>query len=300
MDTAAVGTKLKGIMTALVTPLDKNGNVDETKLRDLVSRQIKAGIHGFLVLGGTGEYCALSRAERVRAVESTVNESKGRVVVIAGVLDPGIGDSIESGLAFKKAGADALLTLVPYYVHPTQEGIHDFFMRVCDAINMPIMIYNIPYRTMVNCLPETVERLVDDDKRIVGIKQCNTNLAESIDLVRRAGDRIALFSGEDFLFPSQFMIGMKNAMIASTNLIPDLWMDIYDKLVSGKYEEAFKLHKELYPLIKAIYAETNPGPMKWGMNKIGLPGGELSIPLVEPSAATKENLLAAMKNWKLV
>lgn len=291
--------EFKGLMTALVTPLDKSGNVDEAKLRELVSRQITAGIHSLLILGGTGEYCALSRQERIKAVEITVSESNNRVPVVAGVLDPGVNDSIECGLAFKKAGANALLTLTPYYVHATQQGIYDFYMKVCDAVDMPIMVYNIPYRTMVNASPETVERLANDNKNIVGIKQCNTNLAESIDLLRRTGDKIAVLSGEDYLFPSQFLMGMKGAIIASANLIPELWIEVYNLLTAGKYEEAFKMHMALYPIFKSIFAETNPGPMKWGMNQIGLPGGELAIPLVAPSQATKEALLAAMEEWQL-
>ena len=162
--------KFQGILTALVTPMDEQFQVDEAKLRQLVNIQIDSGIHGLVMLGGTGEYAALSAEERQRAVRIAKEEAAGRVPVVAGILEPGFGECLKACKAFDSMGVDALLVLTPFYLSPSQPGIIDYFQRIDQAVNTPIILYNIPYRTSVNMTPETGETIVNTTKNVVGIK----------------------------------------------------------------------------------------------------------------------------------
>jgi len=286
--------KFKGIITALVTPLRENGQVDIDQFVRLINIQIKAGIGGLLILGGTGEYTALSTEVRKKVAEIAVNEVNGRIPVIIGNLEPGIGESIKFCRHIKEVGADAALVLTPFYVHPSQQGIIDFYQKIATEVDMPIMIYDIPYRTSVSVEPETYEKLAAV-KNIVGLKDCSTSLGQAIELIDKVGDKIAVLNGEDYIAVYSFIMGSPGAIVASSNLIPKEWVKIYNLTQEKKYDEAVNLHKKYYYLMKGIFTEVNPGPLKYAMNRCGLFCGKPSIPLLEPTSETKElidNLLA--------
>lgn len=284
-----------GIMTALVTPLTKENKVDEVKMAKLVDFQIENGVGSLLVLGGTGEYSALTVEERVHAVEATVKASAGRVPVVAGVLDPGIGEAVKCGKLFQAAGADALLVLTPFYVHPNQDGIIDFYKKFDQELNMPFMVYNIPYRTYVNILPETVEALVDALPNLIGIKECSPSFGQALELIHRVGDRISVLSGEEFLCGGEMLLGADGAVMATANLVPDVWVKVYQAAAKQNISEMRTLLKTYFPLFKLLFKEINPGPLKYAMGRIGIDAGELSIPLKAPSAALQAEIDAEMK-----
>ena len=280
--------KFEGIMSALVTPLTAEFEIDEPALRKHVEFQIESGIRGIVMLGGTGEYAALTREQRLEAVRIAIDAAKKRVPVVAGVLEPGYGECVMACKAFEAIGADALLVLTPYYLSPSQSGILDYFQRIDKIVNVPIILYNIPYRTSVNMLPETVEKVVDTCKNVVGIKECSPDLGQNIDLIRRVGERISILSGEEFLAVSVLSYGARGGIIATTNVLPKVWVQLYEYAKSGQEAKANKLLLEYLPLFKALFKEANPGPIKYAMRRLGLNGGYACTPIpAEPTEETK-------------
>ena len=287
--------KFHGIMTALVTPLTKENTVDEPKMAKLVDFQIENGVSSLLVLGGTGEYPALTMEVRAQAVRTVVKAAAGRVPVVAGILEPGIGEAVKCGKLCKEAGADALLVLAPYYVHPTQEGIIDFFKKFDEELNMPFLLYNIPYRTYVNVLPETVEKLVDMLPNLVGMKECSPNFGQALEVIHRVGDRISVLSGEEFLCGGEILLGADGAVMATANLVPDVWVKIYNAAAEKNVDEVRALLKKYFPLFKLLFKEINPVPLKYAMGRIGIDAGEISIPLRAPSEGLQAEIDAELK-----
>jgi len=281
-----------GIMTAIVTPLTEEYTVDKTAMEKLIDFQIERGVNSLLVLGGTGEYHALTMEAREQAVITAVRYANNRVPVVAGVLETGIGEAIKFALKAKAAGVDAILVVTPYYIHPDQEGIIDWYKRFDAAVDMPIIIYNIPYRTCVNILPETVRAIAAACPNVVAIKECAQDLGQAINLIRICGDLITVTSGEEVLCTSEILLGMKGGVMASANLIPDVWVDIYKKAAAGKSTEATEALMKYYPLFRLLFSEINPGPIKYAMKLIGLDCGPVVPPLHEPT----ETLKAALKN----
>ncbi|MGI5934524.1 MAG: 4-hydroxy-tetrahydrodipicolinate synthase [Lawsonibacter sp.] len=293
--------KFEGILTALVTPMTDQFQVDEGKLRQLVDIQIDSGIHGLVMLGGTGEYAALSAEERQRAVRIAKEQAAGRVPVVAGVLEPGFGECLKACKAFEAQGVDALLVLTPFYLSPSQPGIIDYFQRIDRAVTTPIILYNIPYRTSVNMTPETVETIVNTTKNVVGIKECSPDLGQNIDLLRRVGDRISVLSGEEFLAASVMAYGACGGIIATANVVPKIWIELYDKSMAGQHKEATDMVKKYIPLFKALFREANPGPIKYAMRQLGLPAGTACTPIPsEPSQETRDLINSLLKEFGLL
>lgn len=291
---------LSGIMSAIVTPLNADRTINEEQLKKLIDFQIDNGIHSILAIGGTGEYTNLTMAERKHMVEATVKYVDHRVPVIIGNLETGIGESIAFTKYCESAGADAVLVMTPYYVHPTQQGLIDFYMELDKQVNINLMVYNIPYRTNVNMNADTLEYLVNNMKHMVGIKECNNSPAQALDMINRVGDRTNFCSGEEFLSIMLMSLGAKGAVMASANLIPDVWVKLYDLVKDKKAQEALELFGNYTELIAAMFSEINPGPLKYAMTLIDVPCGGTSIPLVPVSDKTKARLEAAMKKLNLI
>jgi len=187
----------------------------------------------------------------------------------------------------------------PYYVHPTQEGLFEYYRTVDRAVDMPLILYNIPYRTSVNILPETVEKITKEVPHVVAIKECTPNIAQVIDLLRRVGDKIAVLSGEEFFAVTEMILGAKGAIMASANVIPDVWVAMWRLVREKRVDEAVAMNAKYFPFFQAIFRETNPGPLKAAMTMAGLPGGPASLPLVPPSASTIEAVRKAMQDLGL-
>ena len=192
--------QLRGIFPALATPVTAEGQIDTQAVRALLAHLAGSGISGTVPLGGTGEYGALSRTERARMVATVREHQAAELPVLAGVLDPGYFDAIESGQALADAGADALMVLTPYYTNPTQQGIRDYFMRYADASPVPVILYEIPYRTRIAMAPELLHEL-SRHENIIGMKACNTDMYHFLKVVAGVASDFAVLSGEDTLFP---------------------------------------------------------------------------------------------------
>ncbi|MGG1659247.1 4-hydroxy-tetrahydrodipicolinate synthase [Brevibacillus sp. NRS-1366] len=283
--------RYRGIMTALVTPIDEKGLVDEQGLKRVIQDQLQNGIHSLLVLGGTGEYCALSMTQRKQVIDIAMKEVNGKVPVVVGVLSPGLGDCIEMGLYAKQAGADSIMVVTPYYVNPTKEGFMQYFKKLDQAVDMPIMLYNIPYKTGINMNTDVVQALVAEIPNIVGMKVCTHDIGDVIELMNTVGDKISVLCGEDYRAVYSFILGAPGAITASSNFLPEVWVKVYELVQEKQYDEAVQLHSKFFPAMKALYKEGNPGPLKTAMSLIGIPTGDVAVPLVSPS----DNTVAGLK-----
>lgn len=295
--------KIQGIYTALVTPV-KDGNINRDAVVKLVDHVVSNGCSGLVALGGTGEYCALTGEQRINMLKSTIEANKNRVPVIAGVIGPGLPEAIEMGKKCKEIGADAVMVVTPYYVVPSQEGIIDFYLRFMQEVDIPLVLYNIPYRTNVNLLPETVISLLDKDKKnqVVGIKECTPNLTQASRLQFLVENRISFICGEEGLFFSEIGNGAHAAILATSNLVPQVWNALYSRIKSNDVAGASRINLRLSPLLKRVFSETNPGPLKEAMKVIGLDCGDalppLSPPSTENSQALKEEVLSLIDWFK--
>ena len=284
---------LAGVSCALVTPVDAQGAVDRAAVRRLVDSLLAAGIDGLVPVGGTGEYPALSPLARREMVEATVAAAAGRVPVVAGVLAPGFADAVQAGREFKAAGADGLLLITPYYTPPTQSGIRQYFDAYLRAVGLPLLLYEIPARTGIAVAAETIAAMAEDGS-IIGMKSCNPDLGQFIRVLALAADRIAILSGEEPFFASQVGMGAAGGILATANLVPRLWKQIYMLASGGDLRGALERQAELQPLLAAIFAETNPGPLKAAMAMADLPVGYPLLPLSPPARDTLARLQAVV------
>ena len=289
---------LKGIMPALVTPSDQEGNFKATETKNLLNILMQAGVSGIVPLGGTGEFTNMPPKERVRFVEFIAKEVDGRLPVIAGVLSPGYHEAVEVGLDFKKAGADALMLLTPFYVKPTQDGIINYFLSFIDKVKMPIVLYDIPYRTMVSTDPATVRKIAEKSEMLIGMKACNPDLAYFARLMLQLGDLISVLSGEEYLFMSHVLLGARGGILATCNLFPNEWIKMYECLQKKDIDTAKEILFSLVPFLDAAFCEINPGPLKAALSLAGYEVGPALSPLVPPQRSTIEKLQAAMKALK--
>jgi 4-hydroxy-tetrahydrodipicolinate synthase len=293
--------RLQGIYPAFPTATDSEARVNADAMRRLVDHLVGGGASGLVPVGGTGEYTALSPRERVRAVETTVAAARGRVPVIPGILSPGFAEAVEAGAAFKAAGADALMLVAPFYVTPSQAGIRDYFRAYRDKIDLPILLYDISSRTRISVDPDTIAGMVEDGT-IIGMKACNTDANHFNRVINFVGDRIGVLSGEDLYFPIQVAMGGAGGVLASATLIPRYWVDMFEA-ARKDLSEALRRQRALFPLLDAIFAECNPGPLKEAMRMVGHDLGRALLPLTPPSAATiakLEKAIAELRAAKVI
>jgi 4-hydroxy-tetrahydrodipicolinate synthase len=281
--------RFEGTYTALVTPFDKQGNLDEEGLRELVRFQLQEGIDGLVPVGTTGECSTLSYEEHERVIEIVVGEAKGRVPVVAGTGSNSTREALMLTNFAREAGADGALLVVPYYNRPTQEGLYQHFRELAEKVDIPQILYNIPSRTGVNLLPQTVARLAEI-KNIVGIKEASTvdQVSEIIELTK--GKDFVVFSGNDNQTLPILALGGVGVISVASNVAPRLVSEMVRAFRKGKIEEARELHYRLSPLFKALFLETNPAPVKAALEMMGLPAGPPRLPLVEISQQNREIL----------
>jgi 4-hydroxy-tetrahydrodipicolinate synthase len=287
-------SNLRGVFPAIPTPVNADDSIHADAARALVSRLVGQGVNGIVPLGGTGEYGALPRKERIRMAALTVEAAAGKVPVIPGVLDPGYYDALQAGREFADAGADALMVLTPYYTTPTQAGIRDYFLRYADESPLPILIYEIPYRTRVAIDPEILHEL-SRHERIVGMKACNTDMYHFLRTMAGVDDSFSVLSGEDSLFPLHLAGGAKGGIVVTASVLPQPWLEMYALAQEGKMARALALHRQLIPLMNLAFAETNPGPLKSVMDLIGIDAPRVLQPLVGPAPSLQAKLREELK-----
>jgi 4-hydroxy-tetrahydrodipicolinate synthase len=291
MTTRLDAARLRGIFPALPTPVRADDTVDPDAARALMRHVLPAGIGGVVPIGGTGEYGALPRSERVRMTALCAEEAAGKVPVIAGVLDPGFHDALAAGRSFADAGADAVMVVTPYYTTPTQQGLRDYFLRYADASAVPVLIYEIPYRTRIAITPEVLHDL-SRHPNIIGMKACNTDMYHFLKVVAGVDTSFTVLSGEDTLFPVQMAAGAKGGIVVTATLLPRTWQRLYERSRDGRTAEAIALHRELIPLLDLAFAETNPGPLKSVLDLIGAASPRVLDPLLEPGSELQRRLRA--------
>lgn len=296
----ALDPRLHGIYCALVTPLEPDGRtVNADVVRQVVDYVVSGGCTGLVVLGGTGEYTALAPYERERAVALAVEHNQGRVPVVVGVVAPGLADAREMARFAERSGADYVMPVTPYYVSPTQEGIAAWYHEFAEATTVPVILYNIPSRTRVNLLPETVVQLASDIDHLVGIKECNTSLLQFAELIELAGERLAVLSGEDHYALPELLAGARGAILASANTVPAHWSRLFNALEAGDVEEACRINLQLTPFLNAIFSECNPGPLKASMRELGFPVGPVAKPLLDPNANVVDRISGSLATLEL-
>ena len=289
---------LKGAFTAIVTPF-KNGRLDEEAYRALIERQIEGGIHGLVPCGTTGESPTLSHAEHKQVVEILIDQVKKRVPVIAGSGSNSTAESVELTKHAQAAGADFALMITPYYNKPTQEGLFQHYKTVTDATKIPIVVYNVPGRTSVNLLPETMARLAAIPN-IVGLKDATGDLKQGSKTLELCGDKITVLSGDDFTTFPLLCVGGMGAISVVSNVVPGDMAGMCDAFFKGDLAEARKLHYKMWPLTEAMFYETNPVPVNTAMKMLGKVTGEVRQPLCPMSKANEDKLRQVMQKYGLI
>src|SRR4030042_3851541 len=278
----------KGSLVAMITPFTKNDEVDKKEIKELVEFHIKNGTNGIVPCGTTGESPTLSHEEHKKVVELTIKRVAGRVPVIAGTGSNCTKEALDLTSHAKKAGADGALIVVPYYNKPTQKGLYLHFKKIAEEIDIPIIIYNVPSRTGVNMLPETLAELAEL-KNIVAVKEASGNLDQMTEMVELCGDKITLLSGDDKLLLPVLSIGGKGVISVVANIIPRDVSAMVREFEKGNYQKAKEIFlSKVYPLSNAMFYETNPIPVKTSVRLMGLPSGNLRLPM---SPMSENNLL---------
>lgn len=282
-----------GCFAAIVTPFTNDGKIDEKGFASNIEWLIKKKISGIIPCGTTGESATLSWEEHKRLIQIAVETSAGRVPIIAGAGSNNTEEAIVLAQYAEKTRADAVLCIVPYYNKPTQEGMFQHFKTIAKSISIPMFLYNLPGRCVVNMLPETVERLMEVDN-IIGIKEGNSDMVQVSEIHRRCGERLTILSGDDLTTLPMLSVGAKGVISVAGNIIPEEMNQMISSFLNGNVVDAMKIHEKYLPLFGALFYETSPSPVKAAMNRMGLAAGGLRLPLVEMSKANRERLFNVM------
>jgi 4-hydroxy-tetrahydrodipicolinate synthase len=288
----------RGSIVALVTPF-RDGAVDEKALRDLIEWHIDSGTHGFVPVGTTGESPTLSHDEHERVVELCIEVVAGRRPVIAGAGSNSTAEAISLTRHAERAGADAALVVTPYYNKPTQAGLFAHYQAIHDATDIPIIIYNIPGRSVVDMTPETMGRLAELP-RIIGVKDASNDIARPLLTEATCGQDFLQLSGEDANIVAFLAHGGHGCISVTANVAPKLCAELHDAFAAGRADEALRIHRRLLPLHEALFCESSPAPTKHALARLGRCSGELRLPLVEPQPGSKERIDAALRAVGLI
>jgi 4-hydroxy-tetrahydrodipicolinate synthase len=292
-------TRFTGVGTALITPFKKDGSVDETAVRQLVKRQIEAGVHFVSPCGTTGEAPTLGHREKLRICELVVSEANGRVPVLAGAGGYDTRDVIELARELERIGVDGLLSVTPYYNKPTQEGLYQHYKAIAGGTSLPIMLYNVPGRTGVNLDVKTVARLAEIPN-IVAVKEASANVAQMSEIIAATPDDFMLVGGDDPLTVAVMAIGGRGIVSVASNAAPGEMVQIVELCERGDYAAARRLHMWLLPFIQVNFVEANPIPVKAAMAAMGLIEEAYRLPLVPPGPVAREKIMQVLQDLKLL
>lgn len=288
----------KGSIVAIVTPFH-NGKIDEKTFRDLIEFQIKNATSGIVPCGTTGESATLSFEEHERVIEITIEQVKKRIPVIAGTGSNSTEEAILLTKHAAKAGADASLQVSPYYNRPTQRGLYEHFKAIANSVDIPIILYNIASRTGVNIEPETIAKLAQDCKNITAVKEASGNLDQMSRIKTLCGPNFGLISGDDSLTLPLLSIGGTGIISVAANIVPKEVATLVSEFEKGNIKKAQEMHYKLLPLIKAIFIETNPIPIKTAMGLMGMCEPDLRLPMCAMSPENEEKLKKVLKDYGL-
>ncbi len=290
--------KIEGVFTALVTPM-VGGKIDEKGLVDLIDFQIDSGIHGLVPGGTTGESSTLSLDEHKRVIELTVKTVGGRVPVIAGSGANNTAEAIELTMSAKQSGADAVLSVVPYYNKPSQEGLFQHFKAITDMVEIPMILYNVPGRTVTNMLPATVARLAELPN-VIGIKEASGNLSQISEIIRICPDDFIVLSGDDTTALPTVLVGGRGVISVVSNLDPGRMTEMIEAALRGDLQKARELHYRLFRLMGAMFCYPSPAPAKKGLEILGkIKSAEVRLPLTSMDEASLITLRECMQELDL-
>lgn len=293
--------RIEGVYTALVTPFDAEGRLDEEGLRNNIRFQIASGVDGIVPLGSTGEAPTLSLQEKERVIQISIEEAKGKVLVMVGTGSYSTQQTIENMRLAENLGADMALVVSPYYNKPTQEGLYRHFKAVAESSSLPLIIYNVQGRTGQNVAIETLKRLADIPK-IAGVKEASGNISqigEVIEIIARHRADFSVLSGDDNLTLPLMAMGGHGIISVVSNLIPKEIKKMVQAIAAEDYALAREIHYQWMPLFRGAFIETNPIPIKTAMNLCGLPSGECRLPLCELLPENEQKLHAILQSCGL-
>ena len=286
------------LLTAMVTPFDAQGEVDYQLARKLALSLLDSGSDGIVVSGTTGESPALSREEKVRLFAETKSALGNRGIVVAGTGSYNTKEGQELTKEAEKIGADACLLVVPYYNKPTQQGLLEHFKVIAQSTTLPCILYNVPSRTVTNLDADTVIKLSHIDN-IVGVKESSGNLGQIAEIIHKIREDFLVYSGNDSdTFPI-LALGGYGVISVTSHLVGIQIKDMIEKFLDGKVQESARIHRDLLPLVNALFIVSNPMPIKWALNYIGFPVGKPRLPLIEPDEKSADLIKAILKNYRI-
>ena len=292
-------TPFTGVGTALVTPFTSSGDVDDAAVRRLGRRQIDSGVHFLVPCGTTGENPTLTLAERIRIVEILVDESAGKTPVLAGAGGYDTKEVIHLAAAMKKAGANGLLSVTPYYNKPTQEGLYQHFRAIAESTPLPIVLYNVPGRTSVNIEVSTLVRLAAISN-IVGVKEASGNMTQMCEICTGVPADFIVLSGDDALTLPLMAIGGRGIISVASNEIPAEMVQMVETAERGDFTAARAIHARILPLMQINFIEANPVPVKAAMAAMGLLEERYRLPMVSPRPDSKQKIIQVLKDLDLL
>jgi 4-hydroxy-tetrahydrodipicolinate synthase len=296
----SISLLFRGTGTALVTPFTAGGDVDERALRALVNFQIKGGVEALLPTGTTGESVTLTESEQERVVAVVVDEARGRVPVIAGAGSNATAKAIALSRRMLSTGADAVLSVAPYYNKPTQEGYYRHFEAIVEAIDAPLVVYNVPGRTASNIEAETTLRIAEELPTVAGVKEASGNLGQIMEILRRRPKGFAVWSGDDAITLPMMALGADGVVSVVSNEVPKEFSAMVRLCLKGEFARAAKLHNRLLPLMNFNFVESNPIPVKAALALMGKIREACRLPLVPLSAKHRGRLREILKDLDLV
>ena len=285
---------IKGSLVAIVTPMHEDGTLDLDAYRRLIEWHIAEGTHGIVAVGTTGESPTVDFDEHNELIRTAVEAARKRVPVIAGTGGNSTAEAIELTRYAKKVGADATLQVVPYYNKPSQEGMFQHFKTIAETVDLPVILYNVPSRTVADMATDTTLRLAAVPG-IVGIKDATGDLARGADLLRRAPKQFAVYSGNDDSALALMLVGGHGVISVTANVTPRLMSELARAALDGNLARAREINNQLLPLHFKLFVEPNPTAVKWALQRIGRTGGGIRLPLVPLGTAAQQIVEAALK-----
>lgn len=290
---------LKGSLVALITPMNADGSVNYGELRTLIDWHIENGTDGIVAVGTTGESATLPAEEHLAVVEATVKHVNKRVPVIAGTGANSTAEAIELSKAAERLGADYTLSVVPYYNKPSQEGIYRHFKAIAEATAIPMIVYNVPGRTVVDMSNETILRLAEIPN-IVGVKEASGDIARETDLINRVPEGFAVYSGDDPTGMAFMLCGGDGVISVAANVAPKLFADMCREAIAGNIPVARELNKKLIPVYDVMFCEPSPAAPKWALAQLGLCQPHVRLPIIELSSDGQDKVRSALKSAQLI
>lgn len=291
---------LKGSICPVITPFKQNGEVDYEKMSDLINWQIESGSHGISVTGTSGEPSSLTVDERLKVMENAIKTVNGRVPVVPATGSTNHDETMYITKSAQEMGATAVMVIVPYYNRPNQNALYKHYKTVADSIDIPLIVYNIPGRTAVNLEVQTLARLVEDCKNIIGAKESNKDFEHINRVMHACGKDFLLFSGIELLCYPMLTIGGAGSISATANVAPDKVAQMHDAWFEGDIEKALNLHYELLPLNDVLFKDTNPGPVKAALGMMGKINPHLRLPMDLPSDELQNEIRETLVQYNMI